>query len=185
MVVSNDGGQERSFDIYSRLLRDRIIVCHGQVEDNMASVVVAELLFLQSEDSSAPIHLYINSPGGSVIAGLSIIDTMNLIKNPVYTYGMGQCSSMGAMILSSGEKGKRFVLPNARVMIHTVASGCEGHINDMKVSLKETDRLNELLMNMLVKNTGKDIDVIKKDTDRDYFMNAKEAVEYGIADKVL
>ena len=185
MVITNEGGQERSFDIYSRLLRDRIIMCQGQVEDNMASLIVAQLLYLQSEDAKQPIHLYVNSPGGSVISGLSIISTMNLLSCPVYTYGMGQCCSMGLMIVSSGEKGYRYSLPNTRYMGHTVSSGTEGHIADMKIAVEETDRLNEILMEMLSKNTGKDIETIKKDMDRDLFMSEDEAVAYGLIDKVL
>lgn len=185
MVLENDGGHERSFDIYSRLLRDRIVMCHGQVEDNMASLIVAQLLYLQSEDSSKPVHMYINSPGGSVISGLSIIDTMNIIKCPVYTYCMGQCASMGLVILSSGEKGCRHVLSNARIMGHTVSSGCEGKIQDMKIAVEESNRLNDILMKMIADNCGKDVKQVKKDMDRDFFMSAQEAVDYGIADKIL
>ena len=185
MVLENDGGNERSFDIYSRLLRDRIIMCHGPVEDNMASLIVSQLLFLQSEDSSKPIHLYINSPGGSVISGLGIIDTMNIVSCPVYTYCFGQCASMGLMILSCGDKGNRYVLENARIMGHTVSSGCEGKIQDMRIAVEESNRLNDLLMSMLAKNSGKSIEEIKRDMDRDFFMSADEAVKYGLVDKVL
>ena len=185
MVIVNEGGNERSYDIYSRLLRDRIVMCNGPIEDNMASVIVSQLLYLQSEDSTKPIHLYVNSPGGSVIAGQSIISTMRLISCPVYTYGMGQCCSMGLMIVSSGEKRHRYSLPNTRYMGHTVSSGTEGHIADMQIAVKETERLNEILMKMLAENTGKDIETIKKDMDRDYFMSEFEAKEYGLIDKIL
>lgn len=185
MVIVNEGGNERSYDIYSRLLRDRIVMCNGPIEDNMASIIVSQLLYLQSEDSTKPIHLYVNSPGGSVIAGQSIISTMRLISCPVYTYGMGQCCSMGLMIVSSGEKRHRYSLPNTRYMGHTVSSGTEGHIADMQIAVKETERLNEILMKMLAENTGKDIETIKKDMDRDYFMSEFEAKEYGLIDKIL
>lgn len=185
MVIVNEGGNERSYDIYSRLLRDRIVMCNGTIEDNMASIIVSQLLYLQSEDSTKPIHLYVNSPGGSVIAGQSIISTMRLISCPVYTYGMGQCCSMGLMIVSSGEKRHRYSLPNTRYMGHTVSSGTEGHIADMQIAVKETERLNEILMKMLAENTGKDIETIKKDMDRDYFMSEFEAKEYGLIDKIL
>ena len=185
MVLVNEGNVERSYDIYSRLLKDRIIMISGEVNEAMASVVVSELLYLQSEDPDAPIHVYINSPGGSVVDGLAIVDTMNLISCPVYTYCVGQCASMGSIFLVSGKKGHRYALPNSRIMIHQVSGGSQGTYEDMKRSINEAGRLNELLANVLANGTGKTLKEVKKDMDRDYFMSADEALKYGIVDKVL
>lgn len=185
MVLVNEGNVERSYDIYSRLLKDRIIMISGEVNETMASVVVSELLYLQSESPDAPIHMYINSPGGSVVDGLAIVDTMNLISCPVYTYCIGQCASMGSIFLVSGEKGHRYALPNSRIMIHQVSGGSQGTYEDMKRSINEAGRLNELLAGILAKGTSKSIEDVKKDMDRDYFMGANEALEYGIVDKVI
>ena len=185
MVLVNEGNVERSYDIYSRLLKDRIIMISGEVNEAMASVVVSELLYLQSEDPNSPIHVYINSPGGSVVDGLAIVDTMNLISCPVYTYCVGQCASMGSIFLVSGKKGNRYALPNSRIMIHQVSGGSQGTYEDMKRSINEAGRLNELLANVLANGTGKSLKEVKKDMDRDYFMSADEALKYGIVDKVL
>lgn len=185
MVLVNEGNVERSYDIYSRLLKDRIIMISGEVNENMASVVVSQLLYLQSEDPDAPIHMYINSPGGSVVDGLAIVDTMNLISCPVYTYCIGQCASMGSIFLVSGEKGHRYALPNSRIMIHQVSGGSQGTYEDMKRSINEAGRLNELLTGILANGTSKSFEDVKKDMDRDYFMGANEALEYGIVDKVI
>ena len=185
MVLVNEGNVERSYDIYSRLLKDRIIMISGEVNETMASVVVSELLYLQSEAPETPIHVYINSPGGSVVDGLAIVDTMNIISCPVYTYCVGQCASMGSIFLVSGEKGHRYALPNSRIMIHQVSGGSQGTYEDMKRSINEAGRLNELLANVLANGTGKTLKEIKKDMDRDYFMSADEALKYGIVDKVL
>ena len=185
MVLVNEGNVERSYDIYSRLLKDRIIMISGEVNETMASVVVSELLYLQSESPDTPIHMYINSPGGSVVDGLAIVDTMNLISCPVYTYCIGQCASMGSIFLVSGEKGHRYALPNSRIMIHQVSGGSQGTYEDMKRSINEAGRLNELLAGILANGTSKSLDDVKKDMDRDYFMGANEALEYGIVDKVI
>ena len=185
IVLQNDGGKERSFDIYSRLLRDRIIMCHGEIEDNMATLIVAQLLFLQSEDNNKPIHLYINSPGGVCTAGLSIVDTINILKCPVYTYCMGQCASMGAVLLSCGEKGKRFILPHARVMIHQASFGARGQIEDVRRTFEEGNRINEMLLKILAKNCDKTEEELKKDMDRDCWLSSEDSVKYGIVDNIL
>ena len=185
MVLVNEGNVERSYDIYSRLLKDRIIMISGEVNENMASVVVSQLLYLQSENPKAPIHMYINSPGGSVVDGLAIVDTMNLISCPVYTYCIGQCASMGSIFLTSGENGHRYALPNSRIMIHQVSGGSQGTYEDMKRSIDEAGRLNELLAGIISKTTNKPLKEVKKDMDRDYFMSADEALKYGIVDKVI
>lgn len=185
MVLVNEGNVERSYDIYSRLLKDRIIMISGEVNEAMASVVVSELLYLQSENPDAPIHMYINSPGGSVVDGLAIVDTMNLISCPVYTYCVGQCASMGSIFLVSGEKGHRYALPNSRIMIHQVSGGSQGTYEDMKRSINEAGRLNELLAGILATGTSKALKTVKNDMDRDYFMSADEALKYGIVDKVI
>ena len=185
MVLVNEGNVERSYDIYSRLLKDRIIMISGEVNETMASVVVSELLYLQSENPDAPIHMYINSPGGSVVDGLAIVDTMNLISCPVYTYCVGQCASMGSIFLVSGEKGHRYALPNSRIMIHQVSGGSQGTYEDMKRSINEAGRLNELLAGILATGTNKTLKTVKNDMDRDYFMSADEALKYGIVDKVI
>lgn len=183
IVKSNDG--ERGYDIYSRLLEDRIIFLGEEVNEMTANVVVAQLLHLANEDPARDIQLYINSPGGSVYDGLAIYDTINYIKPDVQTIGIGLQASMGAFLLSSGTKGKRFLLPNSRVMIHQPSSGTQGKVTDQEISLRESIRIKKLLHEILAKNTGQKLAKIEKDADRDYWMDAKEAVEYGIVDKVL
>jgi ATP-dependent Clp protease protease subunit len=183
IVKTRDG--ERGYDIYSRLLEDRIIFLGEDVNQHTANVVVAQLLHLANEDPKADISLYINSPGGSVYDGLAIFDTMNFIKPDVATYGIGLQASMGAFLLSSGAKGKRFLLPNSRVMIHQPSAGTQGKVSDMEISLRESLRIKKLLHETLAKNTGQTLARIDKDADRDYWMDAKEAVSYGLADKVI
>lgn len=183
IVKTRDG--ERGYDIYSRLLEDRIIFLGEDVNEHTANVVVAQLLHLANEDPSADISLYINSPGGSVYDGLAIYDTMNFIKPDVATYGIGLQASMGAFLLSSGAKGKRHLLPSARVMIHQPSSGAKGVATDMEISLRETLRIKELLSDIMAKNTGQKLAKIKTDMERDFWMDAKEAVKYGLADKVI
>ena len=184
-VIVRTADGERGYDIYSRLLEDRIIFLGEDVNPNTASVVVAQLLHLANEDPKADIHLYINSPGGSVSDGLAIYDTMQFIAPDVATYGIGLQASMGAFLLSSGAKGKRFLLPNSRVMIHQPSSGTQGMVTDQEISLREAIRLKELLAEITAKNSGQKIAKVKADMERDFWMNAKEAVEYGIADKVI
>jgi len=183
IVRTSDG--ERGYDIYSRLLEERIIFLGEDVNEHTANVVVAQLLHLANEDPKADISLYINSPGGSVYDGLAIFDTMNFIKPDIATYGIGLQASMGAFLLSSGTKGKRFVLPNSRVMIHQPSAGTQGKVSDMEISLRESLRIKKLLHEVLAKNTGQKLAKIEKDADRDYWMDAKEAVEYGLADKIV
>jgi ATP-dependent Clp protease protease subunit len=185
MVVTRDGNGERSYDIYSRLLKDRIIMIDGEIEPHMASIVVAELLYLQSEDSSAPINIYISSPGGYCSAGMSIIDTMNLVKPPVYVTAHGSIASMASVITSCGEKGHRYILPGTRVMLHQASSGAHGNIQDMEISLKETLAVNEALLEILAKNCGKTVEEMKNYTVRDYWLGAKEAKDFGLVDKIL
>jgi ATP-dependent Clp protease protease subunit len=185
IVIENDGKGERSFDIYSRLLRDRIIFVNGEVEENMAAVIVAELLFLDSEDHEKPIHMYIQSPGGACTAGFSIIDTMNLISAPVYTYCVGMCASMGAMIFSQGEIGHRYMLSNAECMIHQPLGGAKGQCTDIQIAAQNIQKTKERLYNMLADASGKTYEEIQKDCERDFWMNAQETVEYGLADSVL
>lgn len=185
IVVESTSKGERSYDIYSRLLRERIILLEGEVHDQMANLIVAQLLFLESEDSEKDIHLWINSPGGSVTAGLAILDTMDFIKPDVSTIAIGSVCSMGSLLASSGTKGKRFILPRARHMIHQVSSGSRGTAIDMKIALEETLRLNKELTEIYVKNTGKPFEELEKDMSRDYYMSAEEAVKYGLADEVL
>ena len=184
-VVERSGREERVFDIYSRLLKDRIIFLQGQVNDDSANLIVAQMLFLQFDDPKADINLYINSPGGSVTAGLSIYDTMQFVTCDVATYCIGQCASMGAVLLCAGTKGKRNVLPHARVMIHQPLAGTEGTTTEILIHAKEFIRLKRDLNEILVRHTGRDLDHIERDTDRDKFMSAREAMEYGIVDKVL
>lgn len=183
IVKTPDG--ERGYDIYSRLLEDRIIFLGDEVNERTANVVVAQLLHLANEDPNLDISIYINSPGGSVSDGLAIYDTMNFISPDVATYGIGLQASMGAFLLSSGAKGKRFLLPQSRVMIHQPSSGTRGKVTDQEISLRESIRIKRLLNEILAKNTGKTLSRVEKDSDRDYWMDAKEAVEYGLADKVL
>jgi ATP-dependent Clp protease protease subunit len=184
-VVERSGREERVFDIYSRLLKDRIIFLQGQVNDDSANLIVAQLLFLQFDDPKADIHLYINSPGGSVTAGMSIYDTMQYVTCDVATYCIGQCASMGAVLLAAGTKGKRNVLPHARVMIHQPLAGTEGTTTEILIHAKEFIRLKRDLNEILVRHTGRNLDEIERDTDRDKFMSAREALEYGIVDTVL
>ena len=185
MVVEKTGGGERAYDIYSRLLKDRIVFVSGEIEDEMANAIVAQLLFLQAEDSKKEISMYINSPGGSVTAGLAILDTMRMVKCPVATYCVGQAASMGAILLSAGEKGKRHALPNARIMIHQPWGGAQGKASDIEITAKEILRLKEILNGILADASGKTLEEVTKDTDRDHFMSAEEAKKWGIVDKVL
>lgn len=184
-VIENTGRSERSYDIYSRLLKDRIILLGDEIDDHIASLVVAQLLFLEAEDAKKDISLYINSPGGSVTAGMAIYDTMQYIKPDVSTICVGMSASMGAFLLSSGAKGKRFALPNAEVMIHQPLGGFRGQASDIKIHADFMERTKLKLNTILAKNTGKDIAVIEKDTDRDNFLTAIEAMEYGLVDKVI
>jgi ATP-dependent Clp protease protease subunit len=185
MVVEQTSKGERSYDIYSRLLKDRVIMLHTDVNEQSASVIVAQLLFLEAENPDKDINFYINSPGGSVIAGLSILDTMNFIKSDISTIVMGQAASMGSLLASSGTKGKRFMLPSARHMIHQVSSGTRGTAIDMKIALEETLALNKYLTEIYVKNTGQTFDKLEHDMSRDKFMSATESVEYGLADRII
>jgi len=184
-VIEKSQFGERAYDIYSRLLRERIVFLGGPIDENIASIVIAQLLFLESEDPKKDISLYINSPGGSVTAGLAIIDTMNHIKPNVSTICVGLAASMGAIILSSGTKGSRFALPNAEIMIHQPSGGVEGQASDIEISAKRIIKNREVLNKMLAKNTGKPLSQIDKDVDRDFFLDSAEAVKYGIIDKVL
>ena len=185
MVVEQSGRGERAFDIYSRLLKERIVFLVGPVTDESATLVVAQLLFLESENPDKDISLYINSPGGSVTAGMSIYDTMNFIKPDVSTLCIGQACSMGAFLLSAGAKGKRFSLPNSRVMIHQPLGGYQGQASDIEIHAKEILYLKERLNKMLADHTGQPLEVIERDTDRDNFMSADAALAYGLVDKVL
>jgi ATP-dependent Clp protease protease subunit len=184
-VIEKTGRGERAYDIYSRLLKDRIIMLHGEVNDQTASLIVSQLLFLEAEDPEKDIYLYINSPGGVVTAGMSIYDTMNYIRPDVVTICMGQAASMGAFLLSSGEKGKRFALPHARIMIHQPLGGAQGQATDIEIHTKEILRMKKELNTILANNTGQTLKKVTNDTERDNFMGAEEAVEYGLIDKVL
>jgi ATP-dependent Clp protease protease subunit len=184
-VVEKSGRGERSYDIFSRLLKDRIIMLSGEVNDAVASSIVAQLLFLEAEDPEKDIYFYINSPGGSVTSGMSMFDTMNYIKPDIVTICIGQAASMGAFLLSSGAKGKRYSLPNSRIMIHQPLGGAQGQASDIQIQAKEILRMKEELNRILAKNTGQDIETIEVDTDRDNFMSAEEAKDYGLIDKVL
>lgn len=185
MVVEQTAKGERSYDIYSRLLKERVIFLTGQVEDHMANVIVAQLLFLESESPEKDIFIYINSPGGSISAGMAIYDTMQFIKPNVSTICMGMAASMGAFLLASGAQGKRHCLPNSKVMIHQPLGGFQGQASDFEIHAKEILATKHRMSELLALHTGKDIDVIAKDTDRDNFMSANDAVEYGIVDSVL
>jgi ATP-dependent Clp protease protease subunit len=184
-VVEKSGREERAMDIYSRLLRDRIIFLGSAINDEVANAIVAQMLFLQSEDSKADVHLYINSPGGSVSAGLAIYDTMQFINCDVATYCIGQCASMGAVLLTAGTKGKRRALPNSRIMIHQPLAGMEGTAEEIMIHAKEFIKLKEKLNRILIKHTGHTLEKIEKDTDRDRFMSAEEGNEYGLIDQVI
>ncbi len=185
MVVEQSSRGERSYDIYSRLLKERIIFLTGQVEDHMANLVVAQLLFLESENPDKEIFLYINSPGGSVTAGMSIYDTMQYIKPEVSTVCMGQACSMGSFLLAGGAPGKRYALPNSRVMIHQPLGGFQGQASDIQIHAQEILTIKKKLNTLLAEHTGQPLEVIERDTDRDNFMSAEQAVEYGIVDSVL
>jgi ATP-dependent Clp protease protease subunit len=185
MVIEQSGRGERAYDIYSRLLRERVVFLVGPVNDSTANLIVAQLLFLESENPDKDIYFYINSPGGSVSAGLAIYDTMQFIKPDVSTLCIGQAASMGAFLLTAGTKGKRFCLPNSRVMIHQPLGGFQGQASDIEIHAKEILYLKDKLNGMLSKHTGQPIDVIERDTDRDNFMSADQAVSYGLVDKVL
>ena len=185
MVIDSRGREERAYDIYSRLLKDRIIFLQGVVQDDMANLIVAQLLYLQFEDPKSDIHLYINSPGGSVSAGLAIYDTMQFLTCPVATYCIGMAASMGAVLLTAGAAGKRYALPNARIMIHQPLAGMEGTSTEIQIHVKEFLKTKKKLNEILKKHTGKSLDQIEKDTDRDNFMASIEAKEYGLIDAVL
>ena len=184
-VVEQTGKGERSYDIYSRLLLDRIVFISGEVTDEMANAVVAQLLFLQSQDAAKRINVYVNSPGGSVTAGLAIYDTMQFVTCPVATYCIGQAASMGAVLLAAGEKGMRHALPNARIMIHQPWGGAEGKASDIEITAREILRLKERLNEILAFHSGKPVDEVVKDTDRDHFMSAAEAKEWGLVDRIV
>ncbi len=185
IVVEQTGRGERSYDIYSRLLKDRIIFIGQEIEDNMANLVVAQLLFLESEDPDKDVFLYINSPGGVITSGLAIYDTMQYIKCPVSTICTGQAASMAAVLLAGGDKGKRISLPNARIMIHQPHGGARGQAVDIKIQAEEILRTRKVLNDILAHHTGQPLDRIDRDTDRDFFMSGAEAVEYGLVDKVI
>jgi len=185
MVIEQTSRGERSFDIYSRLLKERVIFIVGAIEDHMANLVVAQLLFLESENPDKDVHLYINSPGGSVTAGLSIYDTMRFIKPDVSTMCIGQAASMGAFLLSGGTKGKRYILPNARTMIHQPSGGAQGQATDIEIQAKEILFLRERLNTLLAEHTDQSLEVIGRDTERDRFMSSEQSVEYGLVDEVV
>jgi len=184
-VIERSGREERAMDIYSRLLKDRIIFLGTAINDDVANAVVAQLLFLQSDDPKATVHLYVNSPGGSVSAGLAIYDTMQFISCDVATYCIGQAASMGAVLLAAGAKGKRNALPNSRIMIHQPLAGMEGTAEDILIHAKEFQKVRERLNGILLKHTGHPLEKIKQDTDRDRFMSAEDALEYGLIDHVI
>ncbi len=185
IIIETTGRSERAYDIYSRLLKDRIILLGTAVDDHVANLVCAQLLFLESEHPEKEINLYINSPGGSVTAGLAIYDTMQYISSPVATLCMGQASSMGAFLLASGEKGMRYSLPHSRILIHQPMGGFQGQATDIDIHAREIIRLRESLNEMLSKHTGQDIEQVRRDTERDYFMRPEQAKEYGLIDEVL
>ena len=185
IVVEQTGRGERSYDIYSRLLKERIVFIGSEITDDLANLVVAQLLFLQSEDATKDVSVYVNSPGGSVTAGLAIYDTMQFLKCDVVTYCIGQAASMGAVLLTAGSKGKRHALPGARIMIHQPWGGAQGTASDIHIQAQEILRLKEYLNGILAKHTGKSVKEVAKDTDRDFFMSAQEAVAYGLVDDVL
>jgi ATP-dependent Clp protease protease subunit len=185
IVIEQDGRGERAFDIYSRLLKDRIVFLGVAIDDDVANLVVAQLLYLESEDPDKEIHFYINSPGGLVSAGLAIYDTMQYIKAPVSTYCMGQAASMAAILLAAGQKGKRYALPHARILIHQPMGGFSGQATDVEIQAREMLRLKHELNEILTRHTNQSIDRIEKDTDRDYYMSGEQASEYGIIDSVI
>ncbi len=185
VVIEQSGRGERSYDIYSRLLKDRIIFIGTSIDDHVANLVIAQMLFLQMEDPKKDIHLYINSPGGSVTSGLAIYDTMQFVTCDVTTYCMGMAASMGAVILAAGTKGKRFALPNSDIMIHQVSGGAQGTASDVERSVEFMYKLKRRLNNLLAHHTGKDVKEVEHDADRDYYMSAEEACKYGLVDKVV
>ena len=185
MVVEQTSSGERGYDIFSRLLKDRIIIVGTDVNDGMANLIIAQLLFLQSEDPTKDIDIYINSPGGSVTAGMAIYDTMQLISCDVRTYCIGQCASMGAVLLCAGAAGKRFALPNSRIMIHQPWGGAQGTVSDINIQAQEITRMKTILNGILAKHSGQKVSKLAKDTDRDFFMSAEEAKEYGLVDAVV
>jgi ATP-dependent Clp protease protease subunit len=184
-VIEKSGREERAMDIYSRLLKDRIVFLGTQINDEVANAVVAQLLFLQSDDPKADVHMYINSPGGSISAGLAIYDTMQFINCDVATYCVGQCASMGAVLLAAGTPGKRKALPNSRILIHQPLAGMEGSAEDIIIHAKEFTKVKERMNRILLKHTGHPLEKIEKDTDRDRFMSAEEALEYGLIDHII
>ncbi len=184
-VVEKSGREERVYDIYSRLLKDRIIFLGQQVDDQISNSLVAQMLFLQSDDPKADIHLYINSPGGSITAGMAIYDTMQFVSCDVATYCIGQAASMGAALLTAGTKGKRFALPNARIMIHQPLAGMQGTAVEVEIHVKELRRVKQMMNELMIEHTGHTLEKIEQDTDRDCFMSAEEACEYGLIDKVV
>ena len=184
-VVEQTGRGERSYDIYSRLLKDRIIMLSGEVNDQVASTIVAQLLFLEAQDPDKDIYFYINSPGGVITSGLSMFDTMNYIKPDIVTICIGQAASMGAFLLSSGTKGKRYSLPNSRIMIHQPSGGAQGQSTDIQIQAQEIQRLKDTLNQIMAENCGKKAEELEVDTERDNFMSAQEAVDYGLIDKIL
>jgi ATP-dependent Clp protease protease subunit len=185
MVIEQTGRGERAYDIFSRLLKERIIFIGSPMDDEMANLIIAQMLFLAAEDSEKDINIYINSPGGVVTAGLAIYDTMQYLKSPITTICIGQAASMGAMLLAAGTKGKRYALPNARIMIHQPLGGAQGQATDIEIQTKEIMRVKKLLNEILAKHTGQPLAKIEKDTDRDFYMSAQEAVEYGLVDEVI
>ena len=185
MVIEKTGHAERAYDIYSRLLKERIIFIGTGIDDNVANLIIAQLLFLQSDDATKDINVYINSPGGSVTAGLAIYDTIQFVKPDVCTYCLGQAASMGALLLASGTKGKRFALPYSRIMIHQPWGGTQGSASDISIQAKEILRMKEELNNILAKHTGQPLKKVQADTDRDFFMSAEEAKDYGLVDEVI
>ena len=185
IVIEQTGRTERAYDIYSRLLKDRIIFVGSGIDDNIANIVIAQLLFLQTEDPEKDIHVYVNSPGGIVSSGLAIYDTMQYVKPDIATYCIGQAASMGALLLSAGAKGKRFALPHSRIMIHQPMGGFQGQATDIEIHAREILRMKETLNEILSKHTGQSLEKIQADTDRDFFMSGQEAKEYGIVDEVI
>jgi len=185
IVIEETPRGERSYDIYSRLLKDNIIFLGTAIDDNVANAIVAQMLFLESEDPDKDIQIYVNSPGGSVTAGLAIYDTMQFVKNDIVTYCIGQAASMGALLLSAGTKGKRFALPNSRIMIHQPSGGAQGQATEIEITYKEIQRLKDMLTEIMAKHTGQPLKKLAKDMDRDYFMSSQEALDYGLIDKVL
>lgn len=185
VIWKDQNGNERAVDITTRLLTDRLVICSGEVTDELAESITAQLLYLEAEDKEKPITMIISGPGGSVIAGLSIIDTMNMIACPISTLVSGEVASMDAMIALSGTKGSRKIMPHARFMLHSVSSAMKANVHDMKISLEETIKLQDMMMEMISSATGKDIEQVKKDCERDFWMSADEAIEYGVVDEIV